>query len=177
MIETTTPASERDEWRTPPAVFEWFHERLRFAWDLASTSENTLCQGGGITRHDDALALSWASVLSPMRGWCNPPYSDIDPWLEKAVAEARRGFTSAFLIPSPNGEERYHRYVFGAASEVHFIGGRLAFLRPDGTPQAGNRWGSIVVVYRGFDLGNTRYVSVTRDEMQAVYDARRERAA
>lgn len=157
-----TPADERDEWRTPLFVFSWAQRRFWFAVDLASTEQNKLLHMN-ITKHENSLAQKWSRWTGP--GWCNPPYSRIDPWLEKAVEEAYQGFTSVFLILAPNGEERYSRYVFDVASEVIFIGGRLSYLRPDGTPVGGNTRGSCLVVYRGHDLGDTRYRHVLRDAM------------
>lgn len=163
-----TPADDRDEWRTPPFVFTWANKRFWFGVDLASTERNRLCHRN-ITKRENALGQQWA--FWPDAGWCNPPYSNIDPWLRKAVDEAREGFTSVFLILAPNGEERYSKYVFDVASEVIFIGGRLAYLRPDGKPVSGNTRGSCLVVYRGHDLGNTRYRHVLRDDMLKEHEA------
>lgn len=158
-----TPIDSRDEWRTPRFVFDYMNRAHRFDIDLAASKDNHLCVTH-ITRETDALQASWAA--RGHRGWCNCPYSGIDPWLSKAVEEAKQGFTSVFLIPTPNGEDRYGTNVFNVASEVIFITGRLAFLRPDGTPVSGNTRGSCFVVYRGFDLGSTRYRHINRDAMK-----------
>ena len=160
---STTPVDARDEWLTPDYVFRYLDRIFRFNIDLAASNENHLCTVH-ISRETDALQASWH--VRGQRGFCNPPYSSISPWLEKAAQEARKGFTSVFLIPTPNGEERYGEYVFDVASEVTFITGRLAFLRPDGTPVGGNTRGSCFVVYRGYDLGYTRYRHVLREAMR-----------
>ena len=160
---STTPVDVRDEWRTPRFVFDWANRRFHFAVDLAATEANALCPLM-ITKNENAFMQYWHRFHGV--GWCNPSYSDIDPWLAKAVAEAHHGFTSVFLIPAPNGEDRYGAYVFDVASEVIFITGRLAFLRPDGAPVSGNTRGSCLVVYRGHDLGGTRYRHVMRDAMK-----------
>jgi phage N-6-adenine-methyltransferase len=31
--------------------------------------------------------------------WCNPPFENIEPWVEKAVGEATRGVHSCMLVP------------------------------------------------------------------------------
>ena len=160
---STTPALERDDWTTPPFVFDYMNHFHDFIVDLAASDGNALCEDW-FTRDRDALKAPWHEFSGP--GFCNPPYSSISPWLEKAAQEARKGFTSVFLIPTPNGEERYGKYVFDVASEVTFITGRLAFLRPDGTPVGGNTRGSCFVVYRGYDLGYTRYRHVLREAMR-----------
>lgn len=161
---SNTPVEAKDEWRTPLFVFNWANKIYEFDIDLAASKDNHLL-AFHITQEVDALQASW--IARGATGWCNPPYSDIDPWLSKAVDEANQGFTSVFLIPTPNGEDRYGAHVFDVASDVIFITGRLAFLRPDGTPVSGNTRGSCFVVYRGFDLGITRYRHVMRDAMKS----------
>lgn len=166
----TREAGPGDEWRTPPFVFEFMNRLHRFGIDLAATEHNALCShwfdiaGDGLK--EDWAWYAGAFHVNPV-GWLNPPYSNIDPWLAKARNEAVRGFTTVALIPAPNGERIYHRHVFGIASEVMFIEGRLAFLMPDGKPKPGNTRGSIIVTYRAHDLGNTRFSFIGRDEMAA----------
>lgn len=157
-----TPADARDEWRSPRFVFDFMDRRFDFCVDLAASHSNALCPVY-ITKDENSLAQDWSRFAGP--GFCNPPYSNIDPWLAKGVEEARNGFTSVFLILAPNGEERYGKYVFDVASEVISITGRLAYLKPAGAAVSGNTRGSCLVVYRGHDLGNTRYSHVWRDSM------------
>lgn len=160
---STTPADARDEWRTPQFVFDYMDRVHNFTVDLAATFENALC-ALCITRREDALSQDWNSFEGP--AWINPPYSNIEPWLVKARNEAALGFTSVLLLPSPNGHLAYGKHVFDVASEVLFIHGRLSFLSPEGKPRTGNTVGSMLVTYRGFDLGQTRYRSIFRHEME-----------
>jgi|JI10StandDraft_1071094.scaffolds.fasta_scaffold114592_2 DNA (cytosine-5)-methyltransferase 1 len=174
---STTPADARDEWRTPPFVFDFWARRFRFDVDLAATPENALC-AYYVMQENDALSYDWAGIWKC--GWLNPPYSNLEPWLEKARAEAARGFTTVALLPVANGQLFYGRQLFGVASEVWFISGRLAFLDSAGKPRAGNTAGSLVAVYRAYDLGDTRYGHIWRHHMEADYraaQAEREAAA
>lgn len=152
--------SPGDEWRTPPFVFDYLNRQHQFDIDLAATSDNTLCERWYGRNSLDAV---WHHQA--YRGFLNPPYSNIDPWLEKARNEAVLGFTTVCLMPAPNGEKVYHKHVFGVASEIMFIEGRLAFIGLDGKPRGGNSRGSVIVTYRGFDLGFTRISHVRRDDM------------
>lgn len=154
--------SPGDEWRTPPFVFDYMNRQHGFVVDLAASDESTLCEDW-FTKERSALVAPWHEFSGP--GWLNPPYSRIDPWLAKARNEAVRGFTTVCLIPAPNGERVYHKHVFGIASEVMFIEGRLAFIGLDGKPRSGNSRGSVLVTYRSYDLGHTRYSVVSRDGM------------
>lgn len=138
-----TPVNERDEWRTPPWLFRWLHRRFRFQMDMAASLDNALCDLW-FTREENALGREWA--LFAQRGFCNPPYSDIDPWIDQAIAEMSQGFLTVMLFPSPNGEERFAP-VFQHATEIIDIVGRFSFLRPDGTEVGGNTRGSSVYVF------------------------------
>jgi len=102
-------------------------------------------------------------------GFCNPPYSSIKPWLAKGYEEAKKGFTSVFVVPTPNGEKAYQEHVFGKASEIIFINGRVAFCRPDGTEVKGNTRGSCVIVYDPQHLGNTAIRWADREELIKRY--------
>lgn len=163
---STTPAHERDEWRTPPFVFHYMHRRLRFGVDLAATPGNALCDRW-LTGGDDALSLAWVA-LGVSSGWCNPPYSRgrIKAFLRHAIDEARHGFTTCFLVPACNGADYWRELVPGVASEVIEILGRLTYLKPDGTPASTPQFGSSLVIYRGFDLGDTRHRFIERDAMR-----------
>lgn len=160
MTERVTPG---DEWRTPPYIYLWLKKRYRFTVDLAASDKNAL-EGNYFTVADDALQASWHEE-SRGPGWLNPPYSDTARWLEKARDEACSGFTTVMLLPSANGERHYGQHVFGIATEVIFITGRLSFLDQDGRPVPGNRAGSMIAIYEGFNLGDTRYRHMFRDQI------------
>lgn len=165
---STTPLEARDEWRTPPWIFGWCARRFPFSIDLAASAKNALLPLY-FTREMDALSIDWTDFalsqgVAPV-GFMNPPYSSISPWMAKAVEQARSGFTTVMLVPADNGEDRYGAHVHGVASEYRAITGRLAFLNAQGEPVSGNTRGSALVVYRGFDLGDTRYGHLMRDAM------------
>lgn len=164
---STTPADARDSWRTPPWLFKWLDRRFRFEIDLAATRENALLDD--YYCHDDnALLRPWR--VRAYRGFLNPPYSDIDPWVDKAIAEQTEGFLTVMLFPTCNGEDRYAK-VFEHASEIIDIIGRIAFLRPDGTPVTGNTRGSSVYVFDPMLRGAPcRRWWVMRDEIRKQYE-------
>ncbi len=166
---SNTPANAKDSWRTPRWLFDWLDRRFGFVVDLAASEDNHLC-AAYFDAATDALAQEWHELTVPV-GFCNPPYSNITPWLIKAQVEAMRGFTTAALIPAPNGEDRYGQYVFGVASEVIWITGRIAFINGAGRPVSGNTRGSIVAIYEAHNLGDTRYRHVWRNAIQQRFDA------
>jgi phage N-6-adenine-methyltransferase len=68
-----------DDRATTAEVFDPLHALHRFTVDVAAATHNTKCERfyDAVT---DELAQSWAGE----RVWCNPPYSAIAPWVEKA---------------------------------------------------------------------------------------------
>jgi hypothetical protein len=61
------------------ADFGLLHERFRFTVDAAAAPHNARLPRYW-TREDSALEQDWRGE----RVWCNPPYSDIRPWVEHA---------------------------------------------------------------------------------------------
>jgi phage N-6-adenine-methyltransferase len=140
---SNTPKEERDSARTPDHIFKYASKYWGpFDIDLASSDENHLCRRY-FTKEDNALEKDWASVGD--YGWCNPPYSNIRPWIDKAVEEEVSGFNTVFLLPAPNGEE-WSRYLMSVCDYMCWIYPRVNFLRPDGEIMKGNPRGSIFAV-------------------------------
>jgi phage N-6-adenine-methyltransferase len=158
---TTTPEPERDGWRTPKPIIDWLNRIYQFDYDTACTDENALTAKIWRGRADgDALSCEWIGVL-----YCNPPYSDVTPWVEKAISSAERGATVVMLIPSPNGEA-YHAKALRHAKRLILINGRIAFINADGKPVSGNSRGSCIYVFApGPDQGCAHLSVIDRDEM------------
>ena len=163
---STTPLYKRDSWQTPNWLFSWADKRYNFDIDLAADSANKKCKNY-IDKEANSLQISWAE--RGVSGWCNPPYSRTGDWLSKAWHEAQKGMKIVMLVPTPNGENHYRDYVFGKASEVIFINGRIGFETPtDGKPQEvkGNTRGSCFIVYNRKYPEHTSLSTVDRDHIR-----------
>lgn len=135
---------DKDTWATPQYLFNWLNSIYDFDVDLCASSENakTKCF---FSAEDDGLSQAWSDEVGV--GFCNPPYSDIKPWIVKAMDEANKGFTTVMLIPTPNGESHYHE-IFVHATSITFITGRIAFYNPHLKKYvSGNTRGSCVVEF------------------------------
>ena len=77
-------------------------------------------------RGDNSLILPWHTW-----NWCNPPFSSIAPWVEKAKDEAELGKNTAMIMPN-NPEVEYIRKAKTYADTIIEMPFRLKFLRPDG---------------------------------------------
>lgn len=138
-----TPSDIRDWWRTPPEIFAALHREFNFGLDAAASSSNALCSCF-FTQEMDALRLDWP----PVTVWCNPPYSDIGPWVEKAAQCNHAGGTVVMLVPA-DPSVGWFKKAWETADEMRFISGRLAFLRSDtGERVSGNNKGSVLIIWR-----------------------------
>ena len=52
--------------------------------------------------------------------YVNPPYNNIEPFLEKAVEQLEKGRLSVFLIPLKPHTKYWEKYVFPFATEIRF---------------------------------------------------------
>jgi phage N-6-adenine-methyltransferase len=74
---------------------------VSFTVDVAAARHNAKC-ARFYDRRANGLARSWAGELV----FCNPPYSDIEPWVRKAIAEVCNGCKLvAMLLPANRTEQ------------------------------------------------------------------------
>lgn len=125
-------ANDVDDRATTPEVFDPLHARFGFTVDVAAAEHNAKCDRY-FTIDDDGLSQCWAGEVV----WCNPPYSDIAPWLRKAWDEPDA--TIVMLLPANRTEQGWwqdhiepHRDRGGRLT-TEFLRGRLRFLKPGQT--------------------------------------------
>ncbi|KRT69334.1 MAG: phage N-6-adenine-methyltransferase [candidate division NC10 bacterium CSP1-5] len=144
--DSTTKDGLRDLWRTPLPIYTWLNSMYHFDVDLSAV-DSRLCERF-IDPGKDALSGLTSWTLYGRSGFNNPPYSNIEPWFEKAITEASFDFRSVHLVPTPNGEYRYRALEDARCHGITFIHGRLGFLHPHFIqPMAGNLRGSCVIVF------------------------------
>ena len=101
-----------DEWSTPKALYAALDAEFGFVFDPCP-----LHDGHGVS----GLMMEWGA-----RSFCNPPYSNIYPWMEKGYREFTAGKCVVFLVPSRTDTRWWHEFVM-KASEIRFVRGRLRF--------------------------------------------------
>lgn len=121
-----------DDRATDPAFFALLHERFDFTLDVAAAAHNAKC-GRYFTAEDDGCTLSWAGE----RVWCNPPYSDIGPWVAKAWTEHQVANIIVMILPANRTEQGWWQELVEPYRDrpdspltVEFLPGRLRFLKP-----------------------------------------------
>lgn len=113
--------------------FAPLQRRFDFTIDAAASASNARLPRFW-TAEDDALRQSWAGE----RVWCNPPYSDIEPWVRKAWQECRSDLCPliVMLLPANRTEQgwwqRHVEVLRGYSTKFHveFLPGRMRFDRP-----------------------------------------------
>ena len=72
----------------------------------------------------DGLQVSWGE-----RVFCNPPWGNIRPWVEKALQERDKGCVVHMLIPPATSTATWHYLVFPKASKTIFLRRYTPYLR------------------------------------------------
>lgn len=150
---------EVDDRRTDLVFFSDLNSQHQFTIDLAASHENALLNSY-FTKKENALTRSWENH----RCWCNPPFSRLEPWLEKAWSETTTNKCElvVMLLPANRCEQGWwQRHVEpfrdgrdtsrGVVVSTTFLAGRMRFKRPGWVkPTKGDRppFGCVLVVWR-----------------------------
>lgn len=121
-----------DDRTTDPELLARLNAQYRFTVDVAASAENMQCPRY-FDKEADGLRQPWAGETV----WCNPPYSDIRPWVAKAWAEPTAHIV--MLLPANRTEQGWwqdlvepERDRIGSRLTVQFLRGRLRFIRAGG---------------------------------------------
>lgn len=99
----------------------------------------------------DAWAMGKAERAAALRSdWYDSTfavadYSDVEPWLAKAVDECEKGRLVVIMVPSRTNTRWFHDLVLETAKEVRFVKGKVVMsgrAAPSANPDC-------IVVYRG----------------------------
>jgi len=119
-----------DNRATPPEWFAEMHARFDFTLDAAASSENHKLPRF-FDRTTNGLEQSWSGE----RIWCNPPFSDLGSWAQKAWREASQAPLIVLLVPANRTEQAWwHQYIepyrdrVGSPLRVEFIRNRRRFI-------------------------------------------------
>ncbi len=87
---------------TPKPLYEWLHKQYHFDFDPCPANPTF-----------DGLKVEWGKS-----NYVNPPYSDVERWLEKAVIEYKKGKKIALLIPFRPHRRYWFKHVFPHAASI-----------------------------------------------------------
>ncbi|EBW7358890.1 phage N-6-adenine-methyltransferase [Salmonella enterica subsp. enterica serovar Ibadan] len=161
---SNTPERIRNLWRTPQPIYDNLDRKYHFVGDVAASADNHLHENY-LTEQEDALTVDWSKRFGTGFKWCNPPYDNIGPWIEKAASES----STVMLVPSDTSV-RWAKRAYDTASEIQLVCGRIAFTRADtGEPQGGNNKGSMIIVWNPLHEGPCNVTMIDRYELMTIH--------
>lgn len=124
----------KQDWMTPENVIRYVERRWGKITLDACASEPNICDCF-IDKQRNGLTYSWAienDKYSKLRHtWCNPPFNNIDRWVEKAIEESRKGLTITMLLPCRCGRPWFRRCM--EEGERYYHGKRISFYGASGS--------------------------------------------
>lgn len=118
-----------DDRALPSDAFEKLNARFNFTVDAAASQHNAkLPRFWSIL--ESGLTASWKGE----RVYCNPPYSSIEPWVEKAWSETEAELVVILLPANRTDQGWWQKHIenrrdrFGSRLRVEFLAGRQCFI-------------------------------------------------
>lgn len=154
-------AKLRQEWETPPDFWETINNVFRFEVDVCASRENAKVIDF-FTDSRDSLSddCRWVEVyntaihgnepvIEQTRAWCNPGFSDVLPWHQKAYAEAQKSSSAVVVVIGiPGASQEWYKFAQTYADEIIDLSPRVHFLAPWPLKQSSNNRESMLFVYR-----------------------------
>lgn len=172
---SNTPDVVRDLWSTPSELVSWMEiEYGDYDIDAAASKENAVCEKF-YSKETNCLKRWWGSNKHI---WLNPPYSNITPFVKKAIEQMEHNNQIDILLPCDTSTGWFYEAQQRAAEIIWITGevyqedgteysrtGRLAFTSAlTGKPVQGNNKGSVIFIMRELKEGEqqkTRYVKIS----------------
>ncbi|MGS3141533.1 phage N-6-adenine-methyltransferase [Aeromonas sanarellii] len=174
---SSTPTATRDMTQTPLWLFRALDREFNFALDAAALPETALCKSF-LSPSIDALSVDWGDFISPSArapwAWLNPPYSDIGPWVEKAIEQQSHGIGTVMLVPQDTSTEWYPgervsevRHITGYHdANGKWRNGRVSFInKATGEEMKGNPKGSMLLIFAPGWRGDCRIRDVSKQAL------------
>lgn len=145
MSSHHSAAPKTETWFTPPALIEALGGADSFDLDpCGALGQPYPTARRYLTAEANALLVPWGG-----RVWLNPPYSTVA--VERFMGRMAEHGRGTALLFARTETDTFFRRVWGAASALLFLRGRLHFVRADGTPAPNNSGAPSVLIAYGSD--------------------------
>lgn len=176
-----TKIKPTDLWRTPLPVFENLNAEFAFVADMAADESNCLVPLH-YNQESNSLSFEWAEELNQffpsVRSWvwCNPPYSNPKPWVEKALEAQKNGLGVVMLLNADTSTEWFYKALTGVSEIRHVTGyrqggsfknGRIQFMESDTLKASSNNKAQFILVFDPFKIGANVTTYVSKSELMA----------
>jgi len=143
----------KQEYETPDDFWSVIREEFRPDSDVAASAGNAKCDRF-LTEEDNALSNSRPWLIMHQHkdvAWCNPPFRNMMPWVQKAYAEAQKVHNGCVLVLGPTSNAKWMRFCHENASEIRLLcGTRIEFVLAPGLEITANKnmHDNVLVVFR-----------------------------
>ena len=156
MINRIPPTHTTDTWLTPQNIIEALGP---FDYDPCCPEDMPYVTAPiMITPAIDGLAATWSGFV-----WCNPPFSNILPWIAK-MQEHGNGI---MLTPAKSTDTKWGQQLLNTCDCVLFQKGRLLFNYIDGTPSVG-KWSPYMFTAFGSLAVASLHSAITTGKLEGV---------
>ena len=146
---TLSELPQKDVWCTPDWLVNGIGQPLGgFDLDPCAGPNTTIAdENFSIQRGEDGLDRDWFGDV-----WVNPPFTDKNSWIDKAVLEHRHNddVDTVFVLTPDSTDVKswFHGKIVPAADYVWFSNGRVKFIDPETGESAGSpSFGTAVSVF------------------------------
>jgi len=164
---STTPDIIKDSWQTARPIHVNFDKKYNFTADVAASKVNALNKNF-ITIEENALITPWNKFDNDdSYVWCNPPYSDIGPWIKRATNQRdEHKIGCVMLLPNQTSTEWFRNGVDWADELIIVTSGRFSFVNAITQETWGNpRLGSIFFIWHKEKSKSLKISFISRDKL------------
>lgn len=178
---SVTPDVARQCWATPQWIIDFVAAKFgQIGIDVCASPENAKAP---VYFTEATNGLDSAHNWGEENGiaWCNPPYEDPLPWVEKAIEQAKqRGVTTIMLVNNDPSTAWFLKALQGAQTVINFIGytdkatgkfksGRVAFVDArTGEEGSKNPKGSVIFEIKPKKRGGIKTEYLSRLDMETI---------
>lgn len=158
-----------DGYRTPQWLIDWLDDEYAFTCDAAASDENHLF-GCYYTESNSGLDADWAE--SGGHVFCNPPFSTgfKESFLAKAHQELKdNSVSSVFVIPADATNKCWLDHIYGKATKITLINGRVKFLDPSSGDESKAGLGAAIIEFQHGEQPADKIWFVERDKIKGKY--------
>src|SRR5882724_2148326 len=113
---------ESDVWSTPQPKFKELDDEFHFTSDVCALPENAKCKRY-YTPEQDGLQQDWTGEVV----FCNPPYSQVAQWIQKAYEASKTGAKLVVCVVSASVDTAWFQTYVLPYAEYRFPKGRWKF--------------------------------------------------
>lgn len=168
-----TDPKHKDYWATPQKMVDGLFAYVELKGivpkglhrlDVCASELNKKCEDF-ISEEQNTLTTDWGENNLC---WLNPPYSDVQPFLSKAVREAANGNYTVALLKNDCSTKWFHFAAKNAIAVAYIMLGRIGFVSAmTGESVGGNNFSSVAFVF-GPGRKGLRSLYVTKQKLEEL---------